>query len=216
MSNEEAILKRLESIESQLGGLVESADDVKELKDELSPIANHAFRILIHELGEVESGFQLEDSFELIKQSLRSIKNLTYVLEQMENMIDLWTTVEPLLQTAVPKVIAHLDKWEQQGVFSTYSAMIDVRSKVAQAYGPERISEMGDGFVFLVGLLEKLGDPQIRETMEGMVDLLGSLDVNQAKDTGPFGMLSAMGNPEAKKGLGVMIELTKGLGKLKK
>ncbi len=213
--NDEMVLKRLEGLERQVGFLVESTKGWQELKHDLTPIFNDAFKLVMKELGQVEAGFQLEDVFALVKRGLRSIRNLTYTLEQMENIIDLWQTVEPLLHAAVPKVINHLDELEQKGVFRIYKAMVEVRSKVAQAYPPEAIEEMGDSFVTLLSLLKKMGDPNIREVMEKLIDVMAELNLKECKDCGPFGLVAAMGSKEAKQGLGVMLELTKGLGKLK-
>ena len=42
-----------------------------------------------------------------------------------------------------------------------------------------------------------------------------SVDFAAAKDVGPFGLLKASSSKEVKEGLGVLMELTKGLGKLK-
>lgn len=147
--NEEQVLKRIEGIEQKLGYLVDSTKGLQELKHDLTPIVNDAFKLVMKELGEVEAGFQLEDVFVLVKRLLRSIRNITYLLEQMENIIDLWCTIEPLLHSAVPKIIAFLDELEQKGVFRVYAAMVEVRGKIAKAYPPEDIAVMGDGFVSL-------------------------------------------------------------------
>ena len=42
-----------------------------------------------------------------------------------------------------------------------------------------------------------------------------SVSFASAKDVGPFGLLKASSSKEVKEGLGVLMELTKGLGKLK-
>lgn len=211
---EEQVLKRIEGMEQQLKFLVESQKGWQDLKHDLTPIMHDAFKTLMKEFGEVEAGFQLEDIFALLKRLLRSINNLTYLLEQMENIIDLWKTVEPLLHSAVPKGIEFLDELEEKGVFRMYKAMVEVRGKMARAYTPEDIEVMGDGFVSMLGLIKKLSTPQAREMLEKMADLMGSLDLKECKECGPIGLVSGMSSKEARKGLGVMLELTKSLGKL--
>ena len=66
---------------------------------------------------EVESGFQLEDFFVLVKRLLPSLKYLSWSLEQLENLIDWWRDMEPLLKLGVPKLIDYLDGLEQKGIF---------------------------------------------------------------------------------------------------
>ena len=108
-----------------------------------------------------------------------------------------------------------MDNLERKGVFRTYAAMLEVRAKVAQHYHAEEITAMGDGFVLLLSMLKKLSDPQMMDLMNRILDLPRELKLEKAKPLGPLGMLSAMGSQEARQGLGVALELTKALGKLK-
>jgi len=215
MSQEELVLKRMESMEAQLKQLVDASQGWQELKHDLTPIVHDAFKTLMKEFGDVEQGFQLEDVFALLKRLMRSVKNITYILEQMENIIDLWGTIEPLLHSAVPKGIEFLDEMEQKGVFRMYKAMVEVRGKMARAYTPEDIEVMGDGFVSMLGLIKKLSTPQAREMLEKLADMMGDVDLNSCKECGPLGLVAGMSSKEARKGLGVMLEFTKSLGKLK-
>ncbi|MDH4011189.1 MAG: hypothetical protein OEU55_10770, partial [Desulfobacterales bacterium] len=84
MTTEEQILERLDRIEAQLAPVSASARGLNELREDLIPLSGQAFRLLIRELEDVESGFQLEDLLGLMKRSLRSVKHLQFCLEQLE------------------------------------------------------------------------------------------------------------------------------------
>jgi uncharacterized protein YjgD (DUF1641 family) len=215
MNNEELILQRLDSIESRLIPLADSIGSMNELKEDLTPLASNAVQLLIKELEDVESSFQLEDLRELAKQMLRSVRNITYSMKQMENIIDFVTTLEPLLRSSVPQIISYLDDMEQKGVFRIINATLGVRAKIAEAYSPEDIEKIGDGLVALLGLAKKITDPQALEFLEKIAEVPGQIDLASAKELGPLGLLWAGSSKEVKKGLGVMIELTKGMGRLK-
>jgi len=215
MTNEELILERLDRIEAQLAPIAVTAGGISELREDLIPLSGQAFRLLIRELEDVESGFQLEDLMVLLKRSLRSIKHVTFSLEQLENIVDFVTTIEPLLKSAVPQVINYLDDLEQRGVLRVITAMLDVRAKIAEAYSPEDIDEIGDGAVVALGLAKKLSDPKAVEFLEKMATLPSKVDLANAKPVGPFGMLGALGSKQAREGLGVLMELTRAMGELK-
>lgn len=215
MSKEDLILQRLEEIEAKVALVHERAVVSQNFWHDMQPVMNNAFKVMLHELGDIETGFQLEDLFELLKTSLRNTKNLTYTLKQLENIIDLWNTMEPLMKGTVPKAIAYLDDLEQKDVFRTYQAMLTLRGKVAQECGPEQIEEMGDAFVFLIGMLSKLSDPKVRLMIEKAFDAFTTMDMEKAKPCGPIGLMRVMSCPEARQGLGVMVEMTRTLGKLK-
>jgi uncharacterized protein YjgD (DUF1641 family) len=215
MTSEELILERLDRIESRLAPLTDSARNVSELKDDLTPLANNAVKLLVKELEDVESSFQLKDLMEMFKQFLRSVRNITYSLKQLQNAVDFITTLEPLLRGSVPQVIGYLDDMEQRGVFRIITATLGVRAKIAKTYSPEDIEQIGDGLVALLGLAKKITSPQTLAFLGNVAELPAKLDLASSKGVGPFGLLGAISNKEVKEGLGVLMELTKGLGTLK-
>ncbi|MBL7176550.1 MAG: DUF1641 domain-containing protein [Desulfobacteraceae bacterium] len=214
-TNEEMIMQRLDLLETRLTPLTESVKSFKELKDDLTPLVYNATQVLIKELGDIEASFTLEDLLELIKRMARSVRSLIFALNQLESIVDFVKTIEPLLRSSVPQLISYLDDLEQRGVLRTIQATLDVRAKIAAAYTPDDVEQIGDGFVALLGLAKKMTDPQILAFLEKFAGVPAQIDLTSSKDVGPFGLLWAVSNKEVKEGLGVLMELTKGLGKLK-
>ncbi len=215
MNNEELILQRLDRLEAAMAPIAELSKSLSELKEDLTPLVNSSFKFLIKELQDVESAFQLQDLFLLIKRTLRNTKNLSYTLEQMETVIDFVKTVEPLLKSTVPQIIHRLDELEQNGVFRTYTAMLNVRAKIAKQYTPEDFEQMGDVFTALLGITKKLAKPEVLAMLERMADIPACLDLDACESIGPVGLIKASYSSDVKQGLGVVIGLTKALGKLK-
>ncbi len=215
MENEKLILERLDRIEAQLAPMAKGVAAVNELKQDLTPLVNHAIQLVIKELQDVESSFQLEDLLGLIKQFLGSVRNISYSLRQLGNLIDFVTTLEPLLKSSVPQLINYLDDIEQKGVFRILNATLGIRAKIAAKYTPEDIDQIGDAFVALLGLAKKITCPEVIQFLEGMVEIPAKLDLSSAKEVGPWKLLLSGSDKEVKEGLGVLIELTKGLGKLR-
>jgi uncharacterized protein YjgD (DUF1641 family) len=215
MTNEELILQRLDRLEAKLAPMSETFKSMMELKEDLTPLINRGFKVLIEELQDVEMAFQLEDLLRLIKQGLRGVRNFSWSLEQLESLIDLLKTLEPLLKSTVPQLIHYLDDMEQKGVFRTYGAMLSVRAKVAKQYSPEDFEVMSDAFTSLLGLLRKLATPEVQALLQRMVEIPVGLDLAASQSVGPVGLVKAAYSEDVKQGLGVLIELTKAMGKLK-
>ncbi len=192
MTNEELILQRLARVEEKLDGVIRieeqlgafagTWDNLSDLSRDLSHLMDPVVKKVTDELVEVESGFQLEDVFALLKKLLPSLRYFTWSLEQMENFIDWWKDMEPLLKIAVPKLIDQLDLLEQHGAFRLLSKMTDLQN---------------------LKFLDQLTD----------VPLLVHLEAS--KPVGPVGLMFKMGSKECRQGLGVLVELTKALGKIK-
>jgi len=215
MNHEEIILNRLERLGQQIEPVADSARSISELKDELTPRVNEAVKALIVELADIEADFQLEDLLFFIKKALRNVRNLTYSLDQLKNIIDFVLIAEPLLKSTVPQIIFYMDDLEKKGVFTLLRSCLDIIKKTAETYTAEDMAQIGDGLVKLLGIFKKLTTPEALELMDRAVEIPSRVDLSQAKPAGAWGLLWAMGDPEVKEGLGVLLELTKGLSALR-
>ncbi|MFH2060933.1 MAG: DUF1641 domain-containing protein [Pseudomonadota bacterium] len=215
MTNEELILEKLERIETQIQPLIKTSAMLGELKNDLIPLSNQATGLFIKHLTEIEAGFQLEDFLALMKETARNTNNFMFALKQMASIIEFVKDLEPLMRTSVPQIIHYLDQLEQKGVFRIIKATVDLRTKVAATYTAEDIEVMGDGLVATLGLLKSLSDPKAVELLEKLSQIPSKVELKNAKSVGPFGLVSAGFNPEIGQGLGVLMELTKAMGRIK-
>ena len=215
MSQQDLILERLDRIEQQLAPLAATARSAVELRDELAPRVNEAVHALIAQLADVEADFQLEDLLFLIKKLMRNTRNLNFTLDQLKNLIDFVLTAEPLMKTTVPQAIYYLDELEQQGVFRLLNMGLDVLRRISSQYSADELLQMGDGLVRLAGNLQKLTAPEVLDLLERAADLPVHVDIDAARPVGPFGLLGALGDPDVKQGLGIVMELTRGMAQLK-
>ncbi len=215
MSEQSLILERLDRIEKQLAPLSATAHTVSDLRDELAPRVNEAVQAMIAQLADVEADFQLEDLIYLIKKLMRNTRNLNYSLDQMKNLIDFALTAEPLMKVTVPQIIFYLDELEQKGVFRLLNMGLDVVSQIGSRYTSEQLQQMGDGMVRLVDILQKLTTPQALDLLDRAADLPSHVDIKGAKPAGIFGLLCALGDPAFKQGMGVVLELTRGMAQIK-
>lgn len=216
MNNTELkILEKLEHLEQQIDPIAQSASSMQELKQDLAPLANQAFRLMIQELEDVESSVQLEDILFFIKRLLRSIRHLTYTLDQLENVIDFITTLEPLLKSSVPQMINYLDDLEQKGILRIIKSTLDIRAKIAATYTAEDIDQIGDGIVALMGVAQKLADPNAAAFLNKFASIPAHMEMDKTRSVGPMGIFQATFDKDVRNGLGIMVELMKAMGKLK-
>lgn len=215
MKDESLILQQLDHMGKEISSLSDSARSLQELRDELSPRVNEAVKVLIKELAEVEPDCTLEDLGYLLKNVMRSVRNINWSLDQLKSLIDFLRTVEPLLKSSVPQSIYHLDQLEQQGIFQVFSAILTVMQRIAQTYTPEDFEQIGEGLVHLVGVAKKLTSPNALSLLDRAAEIPAKLDLSRAKPVGVFGAMFALRDPDVKQGMGVLLEITKGLALLK-
>lgn len=215
MNNEELILQRLERLEEQMAPVAAMARSAGELREEMTPRVNEAVQALITELADVEADFQVEDLIYLVKKMMRNIRNLNFALDQMKNLIDFALTAEPLLKATVPQAILEIDKLEQSGVFRLMNTGVQVLKGIGSSFTAAELEQVGGGLVRLGAILKKLTAPAALDLLERAADLPARVDLAGARPVGLFGMLGAMGDQDIQRGLGVLLELTKGLALLR-
>lgn len=170
-------LDRLAALEARLDERTSPMESLVDLGRDLSILMGPGVRLLTEELAEVETGFQLEDALHLLRQFLLSMRHLAWGLEQMENLVDYWHDLEPLLKIAVPHVIDKLDDLDQKGVFRVNQAILSMFAKLAATYSPEDIDQIGDGFVSMHGMVKKFADPIVIKSLEAVVGMYAKLAV---------------------------------------
>jgi len=215
MTNEEKILERLERLEEKITPIAESAASIKELRGELAPRVNEAVQALIVGLADVEADFQLEKLIYLCKKVMRNMDNFSFALDMLHSFIDMAVNAEPLLKSTVPQIISFLDDLEQKHVFKMLSIVLDVIKNITNKYTPEEIEQISQGLGKLVDSLANLTDPKAVDMLEKASKIPAAISLEESKPAGPFSMLMAMNDQDIKQGLGVLLELTKGLSTLK-
>jgi len=215
MNSDRMVVERLDLLTREVAVISESARALRELRDDLSPRINEAVKRLITELAEIESDCQLNDLLLLLKNLVRNVRNLNWSLEQMKSLIDFLSTVEPLMKSAVPQAIMALDRLERRGVLQVGLRTLEILQKIAETYTPEDIEEVGKVLVHFVGVTKKLSDPNTLALLDRMAEVPARIDLSKARPVGAFRMMSALRNSEVKQGLGVLLEMTKGLGALR-
>lgn len=211
MKKEDEILERLDRLEALMTPMAQSAKSMNEFKEELTPRVNELVKHVIVELAEIDSDFQLSDLVRLSKNMLRNVNNLNYALNQMKNAIDFVDTAEPLLKITVPYYIARLDELEQKGVLDLMRSSLSVLEKMAETYTADDIEKIGATLVNMFGALKNLDSPEAIGFVEHMASVPGRIDVSSTEAVGAMDLFRAMGNEDVRKGMGVLLQLTKAM-----
>lgn len=211
MSRDEEILARLDRLEAMIAPMAATAASMQEFKEELTPRVNEAVRALIVELADIEADFRLDKLLHTIKKMARSLDNIDWSLEKLNTLVDFVNTAEPLMRGSVPHAIAKLDEMERSNLFKIASAKLDAVSRACRDFSDEDIERLQQGVVALVGMSRKLMEPRALALMEHMLTALGRVDLDACDEIGLLDMLKAMKDPQMKRGLAVMLQLTKAL-----
>ncbi len=200
MTNEERILERLESLEQKISMMHSRAETMQDLQETITPIVRDVMNnVMLKNFADVQERCTMEDLGALSKRFLMSVRDLTWLLESMENMVELWRTCEPMIKPTFLASIEKFDELEQKGVFAAVGALGEAMGGITEKYTPEEFGRMGTALVNMAGLLERLADA----------------DLQHAPSVSPLGMVGKLHSKESKQALGIMTELLTALGKRK-
>ncbi|MBT3217971.1 MAG: DUF1641 domain-containing protein [Proteobacteria bacterium] len=147
---------------------------------------------------------------------LRNTRNLTAMLERLEQFDDFLKDATPLLGEATNATIMELNQLEQEGVFKTLGAMRKMSTKFSSRFPPDRLEKMGDGFLDLAEVMEKATSPAVVELVEAATSSMA--DTGAAPDNiGVFGLGKAvMGDADVRRGMAVLIDVARAIGKARR
>lgn len=122
MASEDKILERLDAIENRLAALQERGENSRALLEQAAPIGNHAFRLLVTELECLNGRVSLDDILDLCRKGLLTVPRLIWLLDQLENLTDLWRILHPAMGPTFPHLIEKMDAWDKSGLFANLAA----------------------------------------------------------------------------------------------
>ena len=213
MIPEDKILERLGAIEDRLSDLQASKENSRMLLEQLTPIGNHAFRLMLDEMEPLNGRVTLDDILDLCRKGVLTVPKLTWLLDQLENATDLWHILHSAMGPTFPHIVEMMGEWERNGVFAKMSAVKGAGGNLLNAMSPEDIAKIGEGLIFLTSMLQRLADPGLQTKIVKLVDVLSGIDMAKVKPTGLLGMVGALCSTEGKQTMGLIAEMLKTVGK---
>lgn len=162
------------------------------LLSELTPIGNHAFRLIVEEMETLNGRVTLDDILDLGRKGLLTVPRLAWLLDQLENATDLWKIMHPAFAPTFPHIIEKMGEWEKDGVFEKMSAFKNAGGNLLGSMSPEDIAKTGEGLAFLISQLQRLADPDLQAKITNLIGMLGEIDTANVKPTAFLALLGRL------------------------
>ena len=209
MTPEDKILERPAAIEDKRSDLQQSKKNSRRLMEQLTPIGNHGFRLMVEEMEALNGRVTLDDILDLGRKGLLTVSKLTWLLDQLENAADLWNILHPAVAPTFPHNIEKMGEWEKDGVFEKMSASKSAGGNLLGSMSPEDIAKTGEGPTFMVSHLQRLADPGLQAKISNLIGMLSEMDTANVKPTSVQGLLGTLCSAEGRQTLGLLAELIK-------
>jgi len=210
--------QKIDALSAQMSYLSEQAQiqerqrqDRAELVRDVTPIANHAFRLAIEQLEEVQEYIDLSDLLRLAKRLMRNGRNLDKMLDQLESLADLLEIANPLANDAFGKAVDVLAEMEKRGYFSLAQGGIRLVDNVVTSFSEEDVNHLGDNIVLILNTIKDMTQPEIMNFIRNTL-LIAEKEIEKPVDTTMLGLLRQVGDPAVRRGLGLTLRVLQVIG----
>jgi len=205
--------QKIDKLATQLEFLAEEAHRQKrrqqewdELKDDLIPIGNEAFRMAVEQLEEVHYHVQLEDILRLFKRLLRNTRNLEQMLDQFESLSELWQDVSPLSQDAFLTVMMQLNEMEQKGYFTFLQGGLEIMDRVVTSFTEEDVHQLGENIVLILQTVKEMTQPEVMWMLRNTANVVKD---EEPVNTSLLSIIRQMNDPAVRRGLAKTLQVLK-------
>jgi TusE/DsrC/DsvC family sulfur relay protein len=138
-------------------------------------------------------------------------KQLAYLVRQHEKTTELFAEMTPILREVMATATTKLDELEKKGYFAFGKELLGLGERVVEGFGPDDVRKLGDATVGILQTVRAMTQPRILEIAGEASEVLERSD--QAEPLGLLGMVRATRDDDVQKGMAVMMEVMRHVGR---
>lgn len=138
-------------------------------------------------------------------------EQLAYLVRRQKKQEELFAEMTPIAKEVLNTVTERFGELEREGAIAFAKELLVVTRKVVQHYGPEDVRQFGDAVVKILDTVRALTQPEVLAIADQASSVLQNAD--QAEPIGIMGMVRASRNEDVQKGMAVMMEVLKHVGR---
>ena len=185
---------------------------IDDLLTDLTPVVKDMYKAAEEQLAEMQQFVQLEDLTLLAKRVARNTRNIDEVLDYLESGLDFVHDAAPLTKDIMTEATAVLSEMERKGYFGFLRQGAYVMDQVVTSFGEEDVKQLGDNVVLILNTVKSLTQPEMLNLVNGLTAGFHAAEADADAgrlDTGLFGLMRQMRDPEVRRGLAITLETLK-------
>ena len=141
----------------------------------------------------------------------RVSSQLDAVLARQRKTEEFFDEMAPVFKEVMGEATRQLDALDKKGYFAFGKELVTVAQRVVEHYRPEDVRQLGDAVVGILDTVRELTQPEVLGIAHQATEVLAHAD--QAEPIGLLGMVRASRSDEVQKGMAVMMELLRQVGR---
>lgn len=137
--------------------------------------------------------------------------DVAYLVERQRRTEELFEELSPILRSAMSSATQRLDGLEKKGYFAFGAELARVAERVVEGFSPDDVRQLGAAVVSIVETVRALTQPEVLRVAADASEVLQHAE--RAEPIGLVGMVRATGDHEVQKGMSVLMELMRHVGR---
>lgn len=137
--------------------------------------------------------------------------SVAYLVERQKKQEELFTEMGPILKEVLATATTRLDDLEKRGYFAFGRESLAVIERVVEGYSADDVRAFGDAIVSILDTVRTLTQPEVLTVMSEAGKVLE--DADKVEPLGIVGMVRATSSDDVQKGMAVMMEVMRHVGR---
>jgi tRNA 2-thiouridine synthesizing protein E len=138
-------------------------------------------------------------------------EQMAYLVERQRKNEELFEEMAPILKAVMSSATARLDAMEKKGYFEFARETIGIAERIMEGFGPDDVRQLGRAVVSILETVRELTQPEVLKVAAEASAVLQNAD--EAQPIGIVGMVRATGDHDVQKGMSVMVEVLRNVGR---
>lgn len=134
-----------------------------------------------------------------------------WLVERQRRQGEFIDEMGPILKEVMGTATTKLASLEERGYFRAGSATVDLVDRVVTTYGEDDIRLLGDNVIRILDTVRAFTQPEVLAIADEALDVVRNRD--ELEPMGVIGMVRASGDAEVQRGMAMLVELLRHLGR---
>ncbi len=203
--------QKIDHLSCRVDDLYRRQQALDELKEDLTPVINDVYRLLVDELAQIDAHLTLDEVLQFFRKLLRNVDTFSAMIDQAKSVHELLNDVAPLGKDLFSSTVAQLDALERRNVFAFLAELLDLSNSVLDSFTPDDVRQLGEHVVLILNTVKNMTQPEILSLVNDGLSV-----VRQDKPVRPVGLMGlvkATREPEIQRGIGILMQTLRELAK---
>lgn len=133
------------------------------------------------------------------------------LVARQEKMDALVEEMSPILKGMMGSATERLDRLEKKGYFAFGEELVGIGERIVEGFTPDDVRQLGNAIVSILETVRELTQPEVLKVAAEASAVLQNAD--RAEPIGIVGMVRATGDHDVQKGMSVMVDVMRHVGR---